>query len=127
MTTENYDEGERAAPGFLPTMSGQYFVAVSLLEGEPARFAWFTLTNNVARHVLEFTRVNYSRLLPDRSLLALFLTGCSSAEQNDSVHPDAREQQRKTFRGQRGFGRILPLRPAGRAATPTKRCRRIRS
>ena len=36
MTTENYAEGERASAGFSPTTSGQYFVAVSLVEGEPS-------------------------------------------------------------------------------------------
>jgi hypothetical protein len=36
MTTESYAEGERASAGFSPTMSGQYFVAVSLVEGEPS-------------------------------------------------------------------------------------------
>lgn len=36
MTTEIYAEGERASAGFSPTMSGQYFVAVSLVEGEPS-------------------------------------------------------------------------------------------
>lgn len=36
MTTENYSEGERASAGFSPMASGQYFVAVSLVEGEPS-------------------------------------------------------------------------------------------
>ena len=36
MTTETYNEGERASAGFSPTTSGQYFVAVSLIEGEPS-------------------------------------------------------------------------------------------
>src|SRR3954471_20867132 len=36
MTTEIYAEGERASAGFSPTTSGQYFVAVSLVEGEPS-------------------------------------------------------------------------------------------
>ena len=36
MTTESYNDGERASAGFSPTMSGQYFVAVSLVEGEPS-------------------------------------------------------------------------------------------
>ena len=36
MTTETYAEGERASAGFSPTTSGQYFVAVSLVEGEPS-------------------------------------------------------------------------------------------
>ena len=38
LTTEVYNEGERASAGFSPTSSGQYFVAVSLLEGEPTTF-----------------------------------------------------------------------------------------
>jgi hypothetical protein len=36
LTTENYNEGERASAGYSPTTSGQYFVAVSLVEGEPS-------------------------------------------------------------------------------------------
>jgi hypothetical protein len=36
MTTDSYNEGERASAGFSPTTSGQYFVAVSLVEGEPS-------------------------------------------------------------------------------------------
>jgi hypothetical protein len=36
MTTESYNDGERASAGFSPTASGQYFVAVSLVEGEPS-------------------------------------------------------------------------------------------
>ncbi len=35
VTAENYVAGERAAAGFSPENSGQYFVSVSLLEGEP--------------------------------------------------------------------------------------------
>lgn len=38
LTTEVYNEGERASAGYSPTSSGQYFVAVSLLEGEPTTF-----------------------------------------------------------------------------------------
>lgn len=38
LTTEIYNEGDRAAAGFSPTSSGQYYVAVSLLEGEPTTF-----------------------------------------------------------------------------------------
>lgn len=38
LTTEVFNEGERASAGFSPTNSGQYFVAVSLLEGEPTTF-----------------------------------------------------------------------------------------
>src|SRR2546421_5382792 len=33
VTTEGYNEGEKAAAGFTPTNSGQYFVSISLLEG----------------------------------------------------------------------------------------------
>lgn len=36
MTTEAYNEGERASAGFSPSTSGQYFVSVSLVEGEPS-------------------------------------------------------------------------------------------
>jgi hypothetical protein len=35
VSVENYDSGERAAAGFSPESSGQYFVSVSLLQGEP--------------------------------------------------------------------------------------------
>lgn len=38
MTSEVFNEGERASAGFSPTASGQYFVAVSLLEGEATTF-----------------------------------------------------------------------------------------
>jgi hypothetical protein len=38
MTTESYTEGERAAAGFSPTSSGQYYVSVGLLEGEASAF-----------------------------------------------------------------------------------------
>jgi hypothetical protein len=38
VVTETYNEGERASAGYSPTTSGQYFVAVSLLEGEPTTF-----------------------------------------------------------------------------------------
>jgi hypothetical protein len=38
MTTESYDNGEKAAAGFSPTNSGQYFVSVDLLEGEQGSF-----------------------------------------------------------------------------------------
>lgn len=34
VTTESYDNRERAAAGFAPSNSGQYFVSVDLLEGE---------------------------------------------------------------------------------------------
>jgi hypothetical protein len=36
MTSESYSDGERASAGFSPATSGQYFVAVSLVEGEPS-------------------------------------------------------------------------------------------
>ena len=36
--TENYNEGEKAAAGFSPTSSGQYFVSVDLLEGAEGNF-----------------------------------------------------------------------------------------
>ena len=38
LVSEIYNEGDRAAAGFSPTSSGQFFVAVSLLEGEPTTF-----------------------------------------------------------------------------------------
>ncbi len=38
VTTENYSEGERAAAGFSPTSSGQYFISVGLLEGKESSF-----------------------------------------------------------------------------------------
>jgi hypothetical protein len=38
MTTESYNEGERAAAGFSPTSSGQYFVSIGLLEGGESSF-----------------------------------------------------------------------------------------
>jgi hypothetical protein len=36
--TENYNEGERAAAGFSPTTSGQYYVSIGLLEGGESSF-----------------------------------------------------------------------------------------
>lgn len=36
--TESYNEGERAAAGFSPTSSGQYYVSVGLLEGGESNF-----------------------------------------------------------------------------------------
>ncbi len=36
--TEHYQSGERAAAGFSPADSGQYFVAVDLAEGEATNF-----------------------------------------------------------------------------------------
>jgi hypothetical protein len=38
LVTETYNQGERAAAGFSPSASGQYFVSLSLLEGEPTAF-----------------------------------------------------------------------------------------
>jgi len=38
VTTENYSEGERAAAGFSPTSSGQYFISVGLVEGKESSF-----------------------------------------------------------------------------------------
>ena len=38
VTTDSYDNGERAAAGFAPSNSGQYFVSVDLLEGEQSSF-----------------------------------------------------------------------------------------
>ena len=36
--TENYSEGEKAAAGFSPSSSGQYFVSVDLVEGAASSF-----------------------------------------------------------------------------------------
>ena len=38
VTTESYDNGEKAAAGFTPSSSGQYFVSVDLLEGGEGSF-----------------------------------------------------------------------------------------
>jgi hypothetical protein len=38
MTTENYNNGDKAAAGFEPENSGQYFVAVDLVEGQEGSF-----------------------------------------------------------------------------------------
>jgi hypothetical protein len=38
VTTDNYDNGEKAAAGFAPSSSGQYFVSVDLVEGEQGTF-----------------------------------------------------------------------------------------
>jgi hypothetical protein len=38
VTTESYDNGDKAAAGFSPSGSGQYFVSVDLLEGEQSSF-----------------------------------------------------------------------------------------
>jgi hypothetical protein len=38
VTTETYNEGAKAAAGFSPVDSGQYFVSVDLLEGDGGSF-----------------------------------------------------------------------------------------
>jgi hypothetical protein len=38
VTTESYDNGDKAAAGFAPLNSGQYFVSVDLLEGDQSSF-----------------------------------------------------------------------------------------
>jgi hypothetical protein len=38
VTTDSYNNGERAAAGFSPTNSGQYFVSVDLVEGDGGTF-----------------------------------------------------------------------------------------
>ena len=38
VTTESYNDGEKAAAGFTPTNSGQYYVLVSLLEGSDSTY-----------------------------------------------------------------------------------------
>jgi hypothetical protein len=38
VTTENYDNGEKAAAGFSPTNSGQYFVSIDLVDGDEGTF-----------------------------------------------------------------------------------------
>ena len=38
VTTENYNEGEKAAAGFSPTSSGQYYVSVGLIDGGESTF-----------------------------------------------------------------------------------------
>ena len=38
VTTEDYNAGEKAAAGFSPTNSGQYFVSVDLVEGQAGSF-----------------------------------------------------------------------------------------
>ena len=38
VTTDSYDNGERAAAGFAPSSSGLYFVSVDLIEGEQSSF-----------------------------------------------------------------------------------------
>jgi hypothetical protein len=38
VTTEMYNDGEKAAAGFTPASSGQYYVSVSLLQGEESTY-----------------------------------------------------------------------------------------
>jgi hypothetical protein len=38
VTTETYNAGEKAAAGFSPTNSGEYFVSVDLIEGQEGSF-----------------------------------------------------------------------------------------
>ena len=38
VVTENYNSNDKASAGFSPVNSGQYFVSIGLLEGEPATF-----------------------------------------------------------------------------------------
>jgi hypothetical protein len=38
VTTEGYNNGEKAAAGFLPANSGQYFVSIDLVEGQEGSF-----------------------------------------------------------------------------------------
>ena len=38
VVTETYNSGDKASAGFSPTNSGQYFVSLGLLEGEPTTF-----------------------------------------------------------------------------------------
>jgi len=38
LKTEHYQGGDRAAAGFSPTDSGQYFVSIDLVEGESSSF-----------------------------------------------------------------------------------------
>ena len=38
LVTDSYNDGERASAGFSPSSSGQYFVSVGLVEGEPTTF-----------------------------------------------------------------------------------------
>jgi hypothetical protein len=38
VVTEMYNSGDKASAGFSPTTSGQYFVSLGLLEGEPTTF-----------------------------------------------------------------------------------------
>lgn len=38
VTTDSYDNGDKAAAGFAPSSSGQYFVSIDLVEGEQSSF-----------------------------------------------------------------------------------------
>jgi hypothetical protein len=38
VTTESYDAGDKAAAGFAPANSGQYFVSVDLVDGQEGSF-----------------------------------------------------------------------------------------
>ncbi len=38
VVTENYNSGEKAAAGFSPTNSGQYFVSIDLVDGRESSF-----------------------------------------------------------------------------------------
>ncbi len=38
LTTESYEDEEKAAAGFAPTISGQYFVAITPADGEASTF-----------------------------------------------------------------------------------------
>jgi hypothetical protein len=38
MESENYQEGSRSAAGFSPTASGQYFISITLAEGEESSY-----------------------------------------------------------------------------------------
>src|SRR5205823_6828565 len=38
VATDNYNSGEKAAAGFSPTNSGQYFVSIDLVEGAASSF-----------------------------------------------------------------------------------------
>ena len=38
VTTDDYDAGEKAAAGFSPVNSGQYFVSIDLVEGQEGSF-----------------------------------------------------------------------------------------
>jgi len=38
LVTETYEDEEKAAAGFSPTISGQYFVAIGPVQGEPGTF-----------------------------------------------------------------------------------------